>query len=566
MLLKLLSLLTKPDRRKGSLLLVLMLFGAFFEALGIGLIIPILDTLDQSTPFPSYLEPLKDYVGNEDPLEFVIVLFFLLMIFFLVKNIYLGFLYWLQYKYVYITRANLSSQIFKWYLNESLIFHKSRNSAKLLNSLVNDTNIFASHGILPALIIFTESMVLLAITALLLSIEPLSMVVFACLLGAIMGSFFLLTKNKINEWGKKRIQSETNRVKSIHHGLGSIKEILLRGSQNYFMNDYDFHNFSVASVMGKQATIQSYPRLLFESTTILLLFLFIFISSSNNASVEQIIATITIFAFAAIRLMPSISRLVGAYQNMRFARPVIEDFYEDISSIQKEYLLEEQTKHLEDIFLSKITLKNISFKYETSNQLIIENLSYDIKFGECVGIVGKSGSGKSTLADIILGFLEPTSGNILIDNISLNDIKEQWQKNIGYVPQDVYLLDDSIESNIAFGITKDEINYELLHDSVKMAQLEEFIKTLPEGIKSVVGEHGSNISGGQRQRIGIARALYNKPSLLVFDEATSSLDIKTEKDFVDSVNSLKGKITMIVIAHRKSALEACDKVIDLSRT
>ena len=562
MLIKLFSLLGKDDKRKSFFLLGLMIFGACLEALGIGLIIPILATFNQEDSFPELLKPLTFFVEDQSSVEFILLLFVLLAIFFVFKNLYLGIMYWFQYKFIYFARANLSKRVLSWYLNESISFHKSRNSAKLLNSLVNDTNIFSSHGLLPVLIIITESLVLFTISVLLLIIAPAPTVIIVISLGAILTIYSALFKKKISLWGEKRIISESLRVKSIHQGLGSIKEILLRSSQDFFLKDYELHNRKVASVMSNQATIQSFPRLIFETSTILLFCLYIFVSSSRGVPILDTIGVLTLFAFASVRLMPSVSRLTGAFQNFRFAYPVIEDFYKDIDllSIKRDINLNQ----LGSVFKESISIQNISYTYEGSEQLILDNFTESIHFGDCIGIVGKSGSGKSTLADILLGLIEPTSGKIFIDSNSLNNVKNQWQQTIGYVPQDVYLLDDSLKNNIAFGIEEKNIDKKMLDNAINLAQLNDFIEELPKGVDTVIGERGSKLSGGQRQRIGIARALYNKPGILIFDEATSALDVKTEKDLVNAIHSLKGKITMIVIAHRMSALESCDRIINLS--
>lgn len=563
MFFKLYTLLTKKDQRLGYFLVLMMLIGASLEAIGIGLLVPILSAINNEDTFSRFLEPLTYFVVDQSSPEFIMLLFILLTVFFLCKNIFLAIMYWFQYKYIYRARANLSIKIFSWYLHENIFFHKSRNSSKLLNNLINDTNIFSSHGVLPILIIFTESFVLMAVTFLLLFLHPAVMTILLVFIGSVLFFFSYISKSSLKSWGEKRTESEAMRVKSIHQGLGSIKEILLRGSQNFFLNEYQIHNNSVASVLSKQATIQSLPRLIFETSAILFFCIFIFISAKKNIPLSDIISTITIFAFASVRLLPSISRLNGAIQNFRFAHPVIENFYDDKNFINTEFVKINVIKN-KKVFKNKITLSNLSFRYPETDKFIIDNFNDSILYGECIGIVGKSGSGKSTLADIMLGLIEPTDGQILIDDIPIDLCKRDWQNNIGYVPQDVYLLDDTLEANIAFGIEKNKINKSSLDKAINLAQLDELLSELPNGTQTIVGEHGSKLSGGQKQRIGIARALYSNPDLLIFDEATSALDLQTEQDLVQAIDSLKGKITMVVIAHRESALQSCDRLFNMS--
>lgn len=563
MIKKLFSLFSNNEKKKFLIILFLMIIGACMEAIGISLIIPILDTLSNQGQYIVYLKPLTLIVEDSTSLEFALLLFICLAVFFTIKNLYLLFMFWAQYRFIYKVRANLSYRVFSFYLNQSISFHKSKNSSKLFNTLVNDTNIFGSHAIFPILTIITESLVLMAIIILLALVEPAGTITLCLLLGIVLTIFNSLLKPSINNWGEQRIIKETARVKGINQGLGSIKDILLRSAQKFFLIKYNSHNMAVASILTRQSTVQTAPRLIFETSVILLLCLYIFIEAKNNTDIVEVVKIVTIFAFAAIRLMPSISRLSAAIQNFRFSYPVIENLYNDRHSFDLKDFEDPLLKEI--LFKDKINLFNVSYKYDNSNKEILKNFSNEITAGECIGIVGKSGSGKSTLGDMILGFIEPTSGQIFIDGVPLKSIVRQWQKKIGFVPQDVYLLDESIKSNIAFGIDNENINKEQVMRAIEMSQLKSFLDELPNGIDTIVGEQGSKLSGGQIQRLGIARALYNNPDLIIFDEATSSLDNQTEKDFVKAINALKGKITIIVIAHRESALSSCDRIIDLTK-
>ena len=281
----------------------------------------------------------------------------------------------------------------------------------------------------------------------------------------------------------------------------------------------------------------------------------------QNKPVGDLIPTLGVFVAAAFRMIPSINRIMAALQKVTFSRPVIEVIYNELKDIRK--IKRDNIEPIPKIhLLDKITIENINYAYNDSNKNVLENVSFSILKGSCVGIIGKSGSGKSTLIDIMLGLLQPTQGYVKIDamDINGNDNLKKWQSAIGYVPQNIYLIDDTLRKNIAFGINENEIDEYAIQNSIIASQLSDFVNELPEGLETMVGERGVRLSGGQRQRIGIARALYNNPDILFFDEATSALDSNTETGVMESINSLKGNKTIIIVAHRLSTLENCDKI------
>jgi len=421
---------------------------------------------------------------------------------------------------------------------------------------------FSQGLIAPIIYIITDILIICCISILLLYLEPLGALSVILVFLVSSSVIYSSSKKKSEKWGEKRQENEMNRIKSAQQGLNGIKEIKLHSLEGVFAK-YFIKNTNISLDSGmKQTTLQGMPKILFEFITVLAISLLIFILFTSGTSSLEIISILGVFSLAAFKLLPSVSRLVTNLQSLNFTNPVV-------TKIKEEFKLEvNATKIKLDKNLrlnDKLVLSNIYFNYEDSEKINLKNINIKIDAGQSIGIIGTSGAGKSTLVDIILGLLMPNSGNIKIDDnhIDSNNLSS-WQRNIGYVPQFIYLLDDTFKKNIAFGLSDQEIDETKLKNSIKLSQLEDFIKALPNGLNSSVGESGVRISGGQRQRIGIARALYNNPSVLVLDEATSALDMETEGAVMESISKMKGKKTIITIAHRLTSVINCDYVYKLS--
>ena len=347
-------------------------------------------------------------------------------------------------------------------------------------------------------------------------------------------------------------------------GLSGIKDIKILNREKNFLNIFKVHNsrFSIADRW--YSTLQLLPKLLLEILAVIMLSLLILVITMNN-STTSLIPVLAAFAAAAFRIMPSMNRILTSLQALKFSLPSVEIIYSELKN-QSGIKSKKKINNISDKlnFKNKITIENLSFKYEGSIKNNLDNINFDISKREFVGFVGPSGSGKSTLVNLILGLLEPSNGNILVDGKSISENKVGWQNIIGYVPQDIYLIDDTIKKNIAFGIEEKDIDLMMMDKCLQAAQLSSFVEALPEKLHTIVGERGVRISGGQLQRIGIARALYNNPKILVLDEATSSLDVDTENKVMEGINKLKGLITILIISHRLSTVEKCDKIFSLS--
>ena len=560
----LLSIFKKKHLSRFFVLIFLMIVGAIMETFGISLIIPLVGTLLSDefilpNQLTSIIPALKEI--SKEQMIFASISFFIF--FYLIKSIYLGFLVYIQSKYIYSVQRHVSTSLYKTYLYQPYSFHLNRNSGEIISNTITESMQFALGFVSPLIYIITDILIIFFISALLFYVEPLGALSVMKLFS--IGSYFLyfLSKNRSAIWGEKRQENEAKRIKSAQQGLSGIKEVKLHGFEEIFAEFFSKStSVSLNSAM-KQTTLQGMPKIFFELLTVIAISLLIFVLYNSGTSSSQLISTLGIFALAAFKLLPSVARLVTNIQALRFANPVINKIKNELGLEPKQVLF---TSNNNLIIEKELTLKNISFQYDKSENYALDNINLSILSGQSIGIIGSSGAGKSTLVDIILGLLRPHKGKMLVDGKEINSENiKMWQKNIGYVSQSIYILDDSFKNNIAFGIPKDEIDDEKINNATKLAQLETFINELPEGLNTFAGEQGVRISGGQLQRIGIARALYNNPSILVFDEATSALDNETEKSVMDSITNLQGNKTIIIIAHRLTTVKDCDIIIELDK-
>jgi ABC-type bacteriocin/lantibiotic exporter with double-glycine peptidase domain len=418
-----------------------------------------------------------------------------------------------------------------------------------------------------AIITLTIEMTLLVgVLGLMIWIEPLGAASLIVFFGFSAFIFQLFTSSKIKNWGNIRVMNVTQMNKTLLESFGAIKELKLLKAEEFFVRRIKKNLNNSSNVTIKQTTLQQIPRYYLEFVTIAGICSLILVMIIQSKPVDSILPTLGLFFAGAFRIIPSLNRIMGSLQAVQFLRPSIDLLYDEFYYINN-YNNGNISKSFEvDLgFKNKFSMQNINFSYGSSNVCAIKDLSLDIYRGETIGLIGKSGSGKSTLIDLILGLYRPSSGEIKIDDqiVTERNIRK-WQKKIGYVPQSIYLTDDTIRNNIAFGLPLEEINDNLLSDAIKDAQLTEFISNIELGLDTIIGEKGVRISGGQRQRIGIARALYKKPEILILDEATSALDNSTEEDFMKAVDLLKGERTIIIVAHRLSTLKNCDKIYSLS--
>lgn len=556
------ALLMDDQRREAVLMLLLMLVGMVLETLGVGLVIPAITLMMQGDllgTFP-FLEKLISDTGVPTQTSLISLAMLALVGVYLLKNGYLAFLIWKQTSFAFGVQERLSQRLFTAYLRQPYTFHLQRNSAQLMRNITGEVAIFS--GVVSSiLLLLTESFVLFGVGALLLFVEPMGAVAIVIVLGGAAWGFHVLTKARISRWGMERQYHDGLRIQHLQQGLGGAKDVLLLGREDNFLTQFDIHNRKSIRVWKLQTTLQSYPRLMFELLAVIGLAVLVLTMLGQGRDLASLVPTLGLFAAAAFRLMPSVNRVLTAVQNLRYTLPVVDHLYEEIHLELVPALKRGDEQHR--TFEKRIRLHEVVFKYPTSDTPALNGISITINKGELVGLVGTSGSGKSTLVDVILGLLRADTGEVTVDDRDVRGNLRAWQDQIGYVPQSIYLTDDTLRRNIAFGLADEEIDEDAVCRAVKAAQLDEFVRSLPDGLQSMVGERGVRLSGGQRQRIGIARALYHDPSVLVLDEATSALDNATESDVMDAITLLKGAKTIIVVAHRLSTVEKCDRLFQL---
>ena len=474
------------------------------------------------------------------------------------KNVFLSISIWIQRGFLTRVTSRIASRMLEVYVRQPYAFHLRKNSSKLIRN-TQDAQLIVAGGIEPMLTILTEGLIAAALFLVLVVIEPLGTI---CVIGLLLCATFLFQRffdRKLQRWGAERQVQKGSIIQTIQQGLGAVKDIQVLGREDWFVNEHQERQSLDASLLRRINTVQAIPRLWLEVMAMAGLAGLVAIMLASGKEIDKIIPTVGLFAATSFKVLPSINKLVNSKQTLKVSRSTIETIHHDLDL---PFVLNSKTESTNFQFES-VVVNGLNFKYEQSENLVLSNVNLMIQSGEAVGFVGQSGSGKSTLIDIMLGLLEPQSGSVLINGQTIENVKQSWQKTIGYIPQTIFLMDDSLRRNLAIGIADKEIDEVAIVEALKSAQLEDFVASLPEGLDTVVGERGVRLSGGQRQRIGIARALYHRPSVLVLDEATSSLDTETEHGVMQAVQALQGDKTVIIVAHRLSTVEYCDRLYRL---
>jgi len=561
---KLIELLTPRQKKQIIILFIFMLGGMVLETLGVGLIIPVFTILSKPETDSKYLNYFYSFFANPTPAVVITAAMILMVIIYLIKNVYLGLLAWAQFKFANSLQVYLSQRLFTIYLHQPYTFHLQRNSAQLVRNVLTEVSQYQA-AISQIMTLFSEILVVAGITTLLVSSEPLGAIVVFITLSGVAWAFNRLTKKKIAIWGEERLYHDGQTNQHLMQGLSGVKDVKLYGRENEFLKIFYKHQTQRARLNRLYAVISNLPKLWLEFLGMLGLAMLVIIMIAQDKPLENIVPTLSLFAVASFRLMPSVNKILNAFQGLSYTRASIDMIYDELN-VEVPEARKNSSAQIKNPLKSKINISDLVFYYPATASPSLRNCTFEINVGESVGIIGSSGSGKSTLIDIILGLLKPAEGSILVNGKDINESFESlrdWQNQIGYVNQSIYLTDDTLRKNIAFGIDENDIDEIAVLNAIKAAQLDEFINSLPEGLNTMVGERGVRLSGGQRQRIGIARALYHNPPVLVLDEATSALDQITEMGVIDSVKQLKNK-TIIIVAHRFSTIKHCDRIFKLS--
>ena len=548
------KLFTNSDRIAFTRIVVMVIIGMFLETISLGIVVPIIGILTQDDYQQKY-PFIVDIFGNLSREELISAVMVAMVLIYIVRSLFLFWSLWIQKGFSASVSGRLSQSLFSTYLRQPYMFHLQRNSSTLMRNAKNATAIVTC-GVDPFLVLLTDGLVAIAMFALLIAVEPVGTLAVLLVFGLSTFVFQRTTRRRIDNWGYQVDYHETKILQHLQEGFGGAKDVKVLGRENEFLSQHEKHLGESIRINRIYNVILTLPRSFMEIITIVGLCLLVVSMVVRGRELADIVPILGLFAAAAFRVMPSINRLLMATQTLIFNRSIIASVYQDFLLDSPDSLtVKSNTK-----FASQLELMDVSFQYPTAATASLQNVSLVVKRGEAVGFVGPSGAGKSTLVDVILGLFAPTSGVVKVDGQDVQQNLRNWQNQIGYVPQAIYLTDDTLRRNVAFGLNDENIDDNLVRDAIRLAQLEEFVATLPEKLDTVVGERGVRLSGGQRQRIGIARALYHNPSVLVLDEATSSLDTPTEHGVMQAVQALQGSKTVLIVAHRLSTVEYCDRL------
>ena len=535
------------------------ILAAILEIIGIGFIpvfaMMIMDPTIIQTKLPDYIN-LK-FIETIDPNEILIWGGAILTSIFIIKNSYLAFLFYLQGNLVKKIRSCLAVKVFRLYLTAPYKIHYEKNPADILRNIDSETSGSVTI-VLQVITLFREILILSAIFLLLIFVDTLITFSVFLIFTLLVGIFFFSTRNIITNNSKILQKFRALKIKDINEALGAIKEVKIFNKEKILEGKFNDKISVWEKSFLTNYILTCLPRLVLETTVIisvvLILLIFVFIDRDLNT----IIPLLSLFTVSAVRMLPSFNSISTSLAYIKSLTPSLNVIVSEIQKLENFKLIEKTSSKNKIYFSNEINLRNINFRYNENDKLALSNLNLNIKAGSKIGIIGKSGAGKSTFIDLILGLLKSTQGEILVDGKNISEDIINWQSQIGYVPQDVYLLDDTIKNNIIFSSNNSEVNLDYLKKILAITRLDELIKNNEKGIETFVGDKGTRLSGGQKQRIGIARALYNNPKVIIFDEATSSLDIGNENKIIEEIFSIDRSKTLILVTHRHQVVKKCD--------
>ncbi len=540
-------ILDSEQKIKLIVMLIVILAGALFELLGVSAIMPLLsvaispETMNEKW----YLLLISDIFGFRDTKQIIVFLALMLVFVYIVKNAYISMMYDLQYRFIFNNQRRLAVKMMNSYIHQNYLFHVSRNVAELQRNVTEDVNGFYT-VVLNAMQFIAEASVCVVLAVFLLRIDVMTTLVVAALVFVFAILVGIVFKKTLVKKGKENRSVSIRLTKWVLQSFSGIKEIKVMNKEDFFLKNYEqtYRRFTV--LQRQQSMLTFVPRPVMETVCIggLLLTMAVKVYAFDT-DLTEFIPALSAFAVAAFRMLPSFNRISGYMSAMMFNRPAIDVLYDDLTEIERlqKKTADENRKEEPLSIENGIFVKKVSFRYPSADRQVLENLDLEIENNTSVALIGASGAGKSTLADVILGVLEPEGGSVLVDGKDIRENMDAWHASIG--------------------VEKDEVNETMLWKALREAQLEGFVKSLPDSLDTVIGDRGVKLSGGQRQRIGIARALYRNPQVLILDEATSALDNDTETEVMNAIDSLHGTRTLIVIAHRLTTIKKCDKIYEV---
>lgn len=547
----------KKDKKNLTLFSIFILFAVLFETVGVALVIPLFKIIMTDQEFINFNFSIFNKNFYFEFLQFKLLIFAMsfVVFFYFIKTAYLVFFNYWRSKFIFDQNKKISLRLFKSYIFKPYLFHIQTNTSLLVRNLNGVQNYVRNFDQIMGLL--TEMVIALFLFVILFLYQPkLSLILIFIILIFVLTYYFTINKISLRI-GKESYNSNQKIFQSINQGLFAIKEIKLYGREKDFLRIFSKNIETYSDAYKVYETIQPLPKILLELVGVIIIISSIGILYYLGVSSDEIIILVALIAAISFRIVPSFNRVLIAVQHLKFYLPLANTIHKDLLNFEESKLIKSK-KNI--IFEKKIEIKNLVFNYPEKDTKVINDLNLEINKFDTIGIHGSSGAGKTTLINILLGLLSPSKNSTYVDNRLVEFSERAWQDKIGYVPQNVYLIDDTIKRNIAFGIDDDQIDINRLNTSIKLAQLSDYIETLNDKLDSKVGENGINLSGGQIQRIGIARALYNNPEILILDEPSSALDENTENKILSEISNIKFNKTIIIISHKKSTLSICNKI------
>ena len=542
------------DKRNLNIFIIFMFFGMIFELLSVGLVLPCIKLFTHK-PFLNSLYKILNIEELTPELLMISTALFLLIVF-AFKNFFLWIVLRKQAFFLANYESKLQLRVFNGYLKKSVLYFKKKNSSDLIINITNITSFFSSIYLSCSILIFLEISMTLGLLAVLLYFSWQTTLLIVLIFGSATLILFKFNKDTLLSLGHQRNILAERQLHDVQQGIGGIKEIKILGRESFFIDNFKIKTNKIANISFRSAVIAGTPRLMVEFFAVLSLFIIIFYLSLTGKPFLEILPILGLFLAAAYKMVPSFNKILFMANRIKFSADAAEKLIGLLNEFKESK--EEINTNNKIKFTNDINVCDVSYKYPNRENSVLVNTNLKIKKNSFIGISGTSGVGKSTLTDIIMGIIEPDKGSVLVDGVSISDSIKNWQNSIGYVSQNVFLIPSSIRKNIAFGIPEDKINENKISQAIQKSALKDFVDSLLNKVDTQIGEDGAMISGGQKQRIGIARALYNEPKLLIFDEATSSLDPESEKDILNEIELLKKETTMIFISHRATALRNSD--------
>ena len=560
------------DREKRSFIFIMcgMIFATILELVSIGALIPFLSVLADPDVIFQYaiLNKMYAFLGLENASDFLLFLGILASIVLVILAVFKAAFNYQKYKFTNINRHNFALRLMKQYLAQPYSFFLTENSNTLSKNVLSEVDQLIDRALLPILQIISHGFLIIMIIVFLVFLNPMIPIILVSFLGTCYLLFYNTFKRKISRISDERYTANEKRFKAVNELFGGIKEFKAFGKDQDFLPKFTSASLIFSDNRTLYDTLSEVPKSIIETVGFLVILTVCFILLYQGADMKELIPTIGLFTFAAYKLLPAMQQIYFGVIQFRFGYASIQNTLNNLYAVPPSQPgpIPSNTKHSEKLFSSSLKFKAVSFIYPESDIPSLQDISFDIKSGERLAIVGQTGAGKSTLVDLILGLITPSSGKIVVDDTIITPLNSsKWQKQIGYVPQQTFLLDDTIARNIALDNCSEEehIDADKIIEVAKKAQIHDFIMTLPDQYETSIGERGIRLSGGQRQRISIARALYREPDILLFDEATSSLDVKTEKEVLDAIDNLSTEKTIVMITHRPNTLSYFDKLLKI---